>query len=161
MTRQRGTEVMESEQIVSDGHARSGADVVLRPLGLIAAAVPTVVGLVAVAKVDWSAHGFDALPVKVGSMVFSPTTAVALTVIGLICILAAAVASRNAKLVVGAVLLCGGIAIVAAQPVIDGVTTDSNIGWMIGIVGAVLAVVGLLMPAMWSTHGVPRDPVAA
>jgi hypothetical protein len=117
----------------------------LRVIAAIAAAVPTVLGLIAVARVDWSSGGFDAPSVAVAGMTFTPTIAVATLVIGAIGLLAAASRDRASKLVVGILFICGAIAIFAAQPDTGRIVLGNDHGWVLGIVGAVFVVVAVIM----------------
>ena len=79
----------------------SGLNVMARVLALVAAAVPTIVGLLAVADIDWSGNGFDAPAVTVADIRFTPAVAVAVLAAGVIGLIAAATRDRASKLVVG------------------------------------------------------------
>jgi hypothetical protein len=118
-----------------------------RFVAVVAAAVPTVIGLIALAKFTWSgvgATGLDAPAVRVAGMWFRPWVAIATVVVGLIAMAAAASWDRQSKLFVGAILVAVGIAIVVANPTVEAIPLNNRMGWMAIIVGAVLAVVGLL-----------------
>jgi hypothetical protein len=118
---------------------------ILRIIAAIAAAVPMVLGLIAVARVSWSNGGFDAAPVAVAGMTFTPTIAVATLAIGVIGLLAAASRDRASKLVLGVVFICGAIAIFAVEPDSGRIVLSNNHAWVLGIVGVVFVIVSVLM----------------
>ncbi len=122
----------------------SGVNVLARVLGLVATAVPTIVGLIAVADIDWSGNGFDAPPVTVAGIRLSPAVAVALLAAGVVGLLAAAMRDRGSKLAVGAIYVIAGIVIVLANPIVQNVHLSDRLGWMAILVGAVMLVAGLL-----------------
>jgi len=123
-----------------------------RVLALVAAAVPTVIGFIALARIDWTTQGMDAPAVAVAGMSFRPWVAIATLVVGLIAVLAAATSDRESKLVIGALLACGGVAIVVVNPKVQQVALSDRMGWMYVLVGAVLVVAGLLAGQTWSTR---------
>ena len=61
---------------------------------------------------------------------------------------------RESKLFTGAVLVALGIAIVVATPTVEGIVLNSRMGWMAIIVGAVLAVVGVVAGQTWASRRV-------
>ena len=121
----------------------SGLNVLARILGLVAAAVPTIVGLLAVADIDWSGNGFDAPAVTVAGIRFTPMVAVAVLAAGVVGLLAAAMRDRGSKLAVGAIYAVVGIVVVLANPVVQGVALSDRLGWMAILVGAVMVVSGM------------------
>lgn len=121
----------------------SVTNVLARVLGLAAAAVPTIVGLLAVADIDWSGNGFDAPAVSVAGISFTPVVAIAVLAAGLIGLFAAAVRDRGSKLIVGAVYACIGVVILLSNPSVQDVALSDRLGWMAVLVGAVLIVSGL------------------
>jgi hypothetical protein len=148
------------EQPVATTTAPAGApvretlNILLRIIGVAAGCVPLVVGLIAVARVDWSANGFSSPAVGVWNMRFSPWVAVATAVAGLIIVIAAATAYRTDKLVVGVLSAAAGFAILVAKPTVDHVVLARRYGLMFLVVGLVVVVVGLLIGMLW-----PRDRV--
>jgi hypothetical protein len=112
------------------------------------------VGLVAVAKVDWSANGFSSPAVRVWGMTFSPWIAVATAIAGAILVIAAATAYRSDKLVVGVLSAASGFAILVSKPTVDHVVLARRYGLMFLVVGIILVVVGLLIGATWTRRGV-------
>jgi hypothetical protein len=126
--------------------------VLLRVVGAIAAGVMTVIGLIAVAKISWGDNGFDAAPVNVAGMVFTPEVAVATAAAGVIALIAGAVYDRASKLIVGALLVCAGIVILVTNPTnnLDW-TFDDGQGWLAIGVGVTLIVVAVLMQMIWTT----------
>lgn len=132
--------------------------VLFRVVGAIAGGVMTVIGLIAVAKVSWGDNGFDAAPVDVAGMLFTPEVAVATAAAGVIALIAAALYDRTSKLIVGALLICAGIVILVTNPTnnLDW-TFDDGQGWLAIGVGATLIVVALLMQMVWTTSDKVRD----
>jgi uncharacterized membrane protein HdeD (DUF308 family) len=116
---------------------------VLRVVAGAAGAVMLVIGLVAVARLDWS-QGFDAFPVEVAGMPFSPLVAIVTAVAGLLALVAGAVWDRESKLVMGGVLICVGIAVFIADTASRADLVDRH-GWMALVVGIVLVAAGLLL----------------
>jgi hypothetical protein len=126
---------------------RDGA-FILRIVAAIAAAVPTVLGLIAVARVGWSNGGFDAAPVAVAGMTFTPTIAVATLAIGVVALLAAASRDRASKLVLGILFVCGAIAIFVVEPNSGRIVLSDDHAWVLGIVGVVFVLVSALMSVL-------------
>ncbi|MGZ4682100.1 MAG: hypothetical protein ACXWCM_00305 [Acidimicrobiales bacterium] len=122
----------------------SGVNVLARVLGLVAGAIPTIVGLIAVADIDWSGNGFDAPAVTVANIRLTPAVAVAVLVAGVIGLLAAALRDRGPKLAVGAIYVIAGIVVVTSNPTVQDVVLSDRLGWMAILVGAVMVVAGLL-----------------
>jgi hypothetical protein len=118
----------------------------LRVVGAVAAGVMTVIGLLAVAKVSWGDNGFDASPVNVAGMAFTPEVAVATAVAGVIALLAAALWDVTSKLVVGTLLVVVGIVILLTDGSVNSNWTFENgQAWLAVIVGGVLIAVALLL----------------
>ncbi len=121
----------------------SGLNVLARVLGLVAAAVPTIVGLMAVADIDWSGNGFDAPAVTVAGIRITPVVAVAVLAAGVVGLLAAAMRDRGSKLAVGAIYVVVGIVVVLVNPVVQDIALSDRLGWMAILVGAVMVVSGI------------------
>ena len=122
------------------------AGMLLRVVGAVAAGVMTVIGLLAVAKVSWGDNGFDASPVNVAGMAFTPEVAVATAVAGVIALLAAALWDVTSKLVVGTLLVVVGIVILLTDGSVNSNWTFENgQAWLAVIVGGVLIAVALLL----------------
>jgi len=117
---------------------------ILRGLGMMAAALPIVVGLVATARIHWS-NGFTSPAVRVAGMSFTPWVAIATIAGGVLALLVAVAPTRDPKLVLGAIYACGGLAIMIAQPTIDHITIVYRFGVMTFLVGLVLVATGLLL----------------
>lgn len=127
------------------------ASIVFRVIAVIAAGVLTVIGLIAVARTSWG-DGFDAAPVEVAGITFTPEVAVATAVAGLLALVAAALADRASKLVMGAILVCAGIVIIATDTVGEpDWAFEDGLGWLAVAVGGVLVAVAVLMQAIWTT----------
>lgn len=132
-------------------------NLVARIVGIVAASVMTIIGLIAVAKIDWDPAGFDAPAVNVADMSFGPWIAIGTVVLGLLALVAAVSWDRESKLFMGAVLAAIGIAIVIANPTVDDVTLTDRMGWFALIVGAVLAAVGVIAGQSWVSRREVRD----
>jgi hypothetical protein len=124
---------------------------VLRVVGIVAGAVAVVIALVAAARLDWG-NGFDAEAVSVVGMDFTPAIAIATGVAGLIALAAAAAADRAAKLLVGAVLACVGVAVLIAGDTASDLDLASGHGWLALVIGAILVATGVLMHRGWTTR---------
>jgi peptidoglycan/LPS O-acetylase OafA/YrhL len=154
------TDPVEDREVLDPHQTRSwDPNIVLRVLGVAAAGVMTVIGLIAVAQISWSADGFDAPAVDAAGMTFTPEVAVAVAVTGLIALVAAASADRASKLVVGALLVCAGIVILATDTIAEPDWAFENAqGWLAIAVGATLIVVAVLMQVVWaSSHRTVRQ----
>ena len=144
---------------VVDSRTGDMLNLVGRFVAVVAAAVPTIIGAIALADIQWSPLGFDAPPVTVAGMVFRPWVAVATTVLGLLALAAAVSWDRESKMFMGALLVAAGIAIVVANPTVEGIVLVDRMGWMAIIVGGVLAVVGLITGRTWASRRVRRSDV--
>ena len=133
------------------------ATIAYRLMATIAAAVPTVIGLVALARIDWSNGGIHAPFVQSAGMAFTPVVAIATTAFGLIAIFTAASPDRATKLVVGTLFLCAAITAFAAKPSSRDVILDNDHGWLFGIVGAVILLAAVLMSWTMESRVVETD----
>lgn len=143
--------------VVDDRRAADMVNTIGRVVAIVAAAVPIILGLIAMSKFQWSGLGFDAPAVVVADMVFRPWVAVATVVLGLLALGAAVSWDRESKLFMGAILVAIGIAILIAKPTIEGVVLNDRMAWMAIIVGAVLAVVGIVAGQTWASRRVRRQ----
>jgi hypothetical protein len=127
------------------------SSIVFRLLAVLAGGVMTVIGLVAVAEVSWGGNGFDAPPVDVAGMTFTPTVAVVTAAAGIIALIAGALYDRASKLVVGGLLIVGGVVILLTDTVSnpDWAFEDGQ-GWLAIGVGATLIVAAALMQMVWT-----------
>jgi hypothetical protein len=132
------------------GDAADALNVTVRVIAAVAAGVMTVIGLIALAKFNWSAQGLDAPAVRVAGMVFRPWIAIATTGLGVLALGASVSRNRESKLFMGAVLIAIGVAVVIADPTIERVVLTDRIGWMSIIVGLILAVAGLVVGQTWA-----------
>ncbi len=134
-------------------------NVVGRFVAAVAAGVLTVIALIALAKFDWGTTGMDSPAVTVAGMSFRPWIAIVAAVLGLLALAAAVSWDRESKLFMGAVLVAIGVAILVANPTLEGVVLEDRMGWLAIIVGGVLALVGLIAGQTWNsrrlthTHG--------
>ncbi len=131
-----------SERVSSSDHAAWNS--ALRGLAVIAAAVPTVMAVIALIRIDWTA-GLDSAPVDVAGVAFTPWVAIGTLVAALVAMIAGGSADRASKVVVGAILACAGLGIVIAGSSRADLDLESAHGWIALAVGAVLVVAGLLM----------------
>ncbi len=131
--------------------------ILFRVIATIAAAVLIVFGLVALVRIDWDPGGLDAAPVAVGDIAFTPIVAISTAVAGLLALLAAATRDRTSKLVVGALLVCGGVAAFIAEPDSGRIVLEDAHGWLMVIIGGVLIVAALAMSFSESRRVVDTD----
>ena len=129
----------------------NGLNVALRAIGAIAGGVVTVIGIVALIRIDWN-NGFDSAPVDVAGMLFTPAVAIATTGVGLFALAAGASADRAVKLTVGIILGCVGLGVLLAGDSRADWDLERGHGWLAVVVGAVLIVTGLLMHNSWETR---------
>jgi hypothetical protein len=118
---------------------------IARFLAVIAAAILTVVGLIAMARIDWDA-GMDAPAVGVADMAFTPEVAIATVVLGLLAIGCAAARDGDVRMTMGAIISAVGVAILLLNGDGNELQLGDRHGWLAFGVGAVLAVSGLLAP---------------
>jgi hypothetical protein len=116
-----------------------------RLVAVAAAGVLTIVGLVAVARIDWD-QGMDAPSVRVGEMPFTPEVAIATAVLGVLAIGCAAAWWSDLRLTMGAVLAAIGVAILLLNGDGNELELVDRHGWLVLGVGAVLALSALLAP---------------
>lgn len=132
--------------------AHEGWNTAVRVLAMVAAAVATIIGVVALFRIDWN-NGLDSRAVDVAGMIMTPKVAIVTVVVGIIALAAAASPERGSKLVVGAVLAIAGVAILLIG---DADRLDLQVerrhGWLALIVGAVLILSGLLMRTAWTAR---------
>ncbi len=122
----------------------SALNVLARVLALVAAAVPTIVGLLAVAEDRLVRQRLRRSGRDGGRTSASPpAVAVAVLAAGVIGLIAAATRDRASKLVVGAIYAIVGFVIVVANPTVQHVVLSDRLGWMAILVGAVMVVAGL------------------
>jgi len=144
--------VAYEEPVVAESRAADTTNMIGRFVAVVAAAVPTVIGLIALVQFDWSATGLDSPAVDVAGMAFRPWLAIGTLVLGLLALAAAASWDRESKLFIGAILVAVGLVLLIANPTIEDVAISDRTGWMFLLVGAVIALVGLLTGRAWSTR---------
>lgn len=138
------TRLVEIEEpAIDDRPATNTANMVGRFLAVVATAIPTVIGLMAIVQFDWSTTGLDSPAVTTAGMSFRPWLAIGTLIIGLVALAAAAGWDREYKLFIGALLVAIGLVVLSANPTIDDVVLGDRMGWMHLIAGAVLALTGL------------------
>jgi hypothetical protein len=115
-----------------------------RAVAMVAAGILLVIGVIAVIEIDWDPGGFDAPPVEVAGMTFTPEVAVATIVLGLIALGAAAVRTGDVRLTVGALLVALGVGLILATDGTNDLALSDRHGWLALGVGAVIAISGLL-----------------
>jgi hypothetical protein len=93
----------------------------------------------------WENGGLEAPAVSVAGMTFTPAVAIGTTILGLLALVAGATRDRAGKLVVGGIMICIGLVALIGRPDTRYVVLESEHGWMMAIVGAVLVAVAMLM----------------
>lgn len=129
-----------------------GWNTAVRVLAMVAAAVATVIGVIALLRIDWN-DGLDSRAVDVAGMIMTPKIAIVTVVAGIIALAAAASPGRSPKLVVGAVLAIAGVAILLIGDTdrLD-LQVERRHGWLALIIGAVLILAGMLMRNTWTAR---------
>lgn len=130
------------EQVSTTTH--DGTNSLARLLASVAAAVPIVWSIVALLRINWN-DGLDSAPVEVAGLAFTPIVAIATLVVSLLALAAAASSDRASKIGIGALLACGGLAILLAGSSRGDVDLAAGHGWLALAVGAVLLIAGLVM----------------
>ncbi len=129
-----------------------GWNTAVRVLAMAAAAVATVIGVIALFRIDWN-NGLDSRAVDVAGMIMTPKVAIVTVVAGIIALAAAASPDRSSKLVVGAVLAIAGVAILLIGDADRlNLQVERRHGWLALIVGAVLILAGMLMRRTWTAR---------
>jgi hypothetical protein len=136
-----------------------GLNAVLRTFGALAGGVATVIGIVALIRIDWT-DGTSSAPVDVAGIVFTPVVAIATTALGLIAIAAGVAFDRGSKLAVGAVLTCLGLGVLIAGESRADLDLATGHGWLALAVGAVLLLTGILMRNRWESRRTVRAGAA-
>jgi hypothetical protein len=134
---------VQSEYVDDYSEDSSVIDTIGRVLALGAAAVFTIVGLIALARIDWDA-GFDAAAVGVANMNFTPEVAVAVVVLGILAMGCAAARDGDVRLAMGAILAAAGVAILLLNSPGNDLLLQDRHGWLAFGTGAALALSGLL-----------------
>lgn len=117
--------------------------VIARVLALATGAALTILGLVAIARIDWDA-GMDAPSVRVADMPFTPEVAIGAVALGVLAIVCAAVWVSDLPLAMGAILAAIGVAILLASNDSNELELVDRHGWIVLGVGVVLFLTGLL-----------------
>lgn len=146
---------VHQEAVVSD-HVRverlDGPAQVGRIIGLVAGAAVTLIGVVALGKIDWGADvQFDAPLVAFANMTFTPIVAGVTALIGLVLIATAASRDGDGRVAVGAVLATVGVGIVAAEELRRSWSMTGRQGWLAIAVGIVFVLSGLLAQGRYVT----------
>jgi len=142
---QPSSAVVEEQRSV---RSSEGANAVLRSIAALAGGVTTVVGIVALIRIEWT-DGLSSAPADVAGIAFTPAVAIATLVIGLIALAAGASSDRSSKLAIGAILVCVGVGVLVAGTSRADFDLESAHGWFALVVGAVLLLAGLLMRNTW------------
>jgi len=139
---------VEERQTVHTGETFNAT---LRVVGAIAGGVATVIGIIALIRINWN-NGFDSAPAEVIGLSFTPAIAIATTILGVIALAAGAAYDRASKLTVGVILACIGLGVLIAGNSRSKWHLQSGHGWLALVIGAVLVVTGLAMRNWLSTR---------
>jgi len=142
------TEVLDERRTTRTG---DGFNAAVRTVAALAGGVATVIGIVALIRIDWN-DGFDSFPVDVAGMAFTPAVAIATVILGVIALGAGAAADRSSKLVVGALLTCLGLGILIAGDSRSSLDVEAGHGWLALIVGVILIAAGLMLRNVWESR---------
>ncbi|MEO6627167.1 MAG: hypothetical protein ABIP03_01220 [Aquihabitans sp.] len=115
-----------------------------RTIGLVVGGAVTLVGAIALAKIDWADAELDAPMVAFGGMTFTPVVAGLTAAIGLILILMAAGRGGDGSIAAGAIVATLGVGIVAVEELRRSWTVTGRQGWFAIAVGVVFVLSGLL-----------------
>jgi hypothetical protein len=128
-----------------------GYNAAVRTVAALAGGVATVIGVVALIRIDWN-DGLSSFPTDVAGMAFTPVVAIVTVLLGLVALAAGAAADRTSKLVVGALLACLGLGILIAGDSRSSIDVEAGHGWLALIVGAVLIAAGLMLRNVWESR---------
>jgi hypothetical protein len=124
----------------------------VRVVALAVSAVPVLLGIIALVRMDWT-DGLDSPAVDVAGLAFTPVVAIVTLIAGLVALAAAASPDRGSKLVVGAILACAGLGLLVVG---DAERADLEVerafGWLALFVGAVLVLAGILLRRSWTSR---------
>ena len=138
---------VQEQAVVSDDYLverQSGPAQLGRIFGLIAGAVVTLIGVIALAKINWDNVQFDAPVVAFAGMTFTPIVAGITTLIGIILIGMASVREGDSRVAIGAVLATIGVGLVSATELQRSWTMTDRQGWLAIAVGVIFVLAGLL-----------------
>jgi hypothetical protein len=121
-----------------------GPATLARIIGLVTGAAVTILGIVALAKVDWQNAEIDRPLVAIQSMTFSPVVAGVTVAIGLVLILLAAARDGGTQVAFGAILAVLGVAILFADELHRSWSVTDRNGWLALGIGAITLLCGFL-----------------
>lgn len=121
-----------------------GPATLARIIGLVTGAAVTILGIVALAKVDWQNAEIDRPLVAIQNMLFSPVVAGVTVAIGLVLILLAAARDGSTQVAFGVVLAVLGAAILFSDELHRSWSVTDRNGWLALGIGAVTLLCGLL-----------------
>lgn len=149
-TRGRHVDVVDHDPATVGDHDRlvvqrtDGVSQALRVVALVAATIVTVIGLIALLRVEWSAADWDTPIVRVADLAFTPAVAGITAALGFVLIIGAALRSGTARIWLGAVLTTVGIVLVLAEGVESRWHVGDRHGWLAVGIGVVFLITGLL-----------------
>jgi hypothetical protein len=145
-TTEQRVERRDGEVVVTDESVTriDGVAQVARILALIVGAAITIVGVMALVRIEWDGAEADLPVVEVAEMPFTPAVAIATTAIGVVLIAVAAGRSADMRLAVGGLLGTLGLAILFLDELQSSWNVVERTGWLAIGTGVVFLLAGLL-----------------
>ncbi|MBI2704798.1 MAG: hypothetical protein HYX32_05855 [Actinobacteria bacterium] len=144
--------IQVEQPVVADDNTIDTVNIIGRFIALVAAAVPTIIGLIALTQFDWTGTGFDSPAVNVAGMSFRPWLAIGTLILGVLAMAAASSWDRESRLFIGALFVAIGVVLFVANPIVEGVVLTNRMAWMFVLVGAVVGLIGLLTGRSWASR---------
>jgi hypothetical protein len=132
------------DEVATDEVRESGVPQAARLIALAAGAIVTIIGLLAVLKVDWAEAQADSPLYDVAGMTFTPVVAGVTAVLGLILIAVAASRGGEGKFAMGAIVASLGAAMLLVGDLGTRWQTSDGQAWLALAVGGVFIVAGIL-----------------
>lgn len=150
------TSIHEDVFIEPESPATDAWNTAVRVAAMVAAAVPTVVGSIALLRIDWS-ESLDSPGVQVNDLWFSPEIALLTAGLGLIALFVAASASSESKAGFGVFLAILGVAMIVLSDETDAeLLLQDKHGWMMMVVGGALILSALVLRSGWVVRRTSR-----
>ncbi len=127
-----------------DVEVADGVTQVSRIVALITAGIVLILGMMAMARLDWNDAQLDAPVVSVADMLYTPAIAVGTAIIGVLLLGVAASRFGDGRVVMGALMVAVGAVILLVDEVQASWSVEEGHGWFALLVGAVFLVTGFL-----------------